>query len=214
MINPAKPHAARTSTTPRGAADGLPPVAVRHNASTHEPADIAGGAYPRNSDARICHYLNMRHDGRVLPELAETVVLRLLGLVRSEDLPAIAARWLSADVVDTESVRILAGHDPHDQWKVERLLADSVFEADATVPSTPEEAQRIAVDWVTMTWRDVGDTLWAVATLAHLGESDPDFDLGLFIGLHDEWSGGWGRLEPDLKTEAAHELGRLARGDG
>jgi hypothetical protein len=156
----------------------------------------------------------MRHDGQALPELAETVVLHQLGLVHSDDLPDIAARWLAADILDTQSVRILAGHDPHDRWALEQMLLESVSEAHVTVPSTPEEMQRIAVEWVTMTWRDVGDTRWAVATLAHLGESDPDFDLGLFIGLDDEWSGGWGRLEPDLRTEAAYELDRLLHGQG
>jgi hypothetical protein len=65
---------------------------------------------------------------------------------------------------------------------------------------------------VTTTWRESGDTRWAVATLARLGETDPEFDLGLFIGLDDEWNGGWGRLEPKLKAEAMHELDRLMHG--
>jgi hypothetical protein len=44
-----------------------------------------------------------------------------------------------------------------------------------------------------MKWRHSSDTRWAIATLAHLGETNPDFDPGLFVGLDDEWSGGWGR---------------------
>lgn len=58
---------------------------------------------------------------------------------------------------------------------------------------------------------DAGHPL-TVATLAHL-ETDPDFDLGLFIGLNDEWSGGWGRLDADLAQAAKQELGRLLHGD-
>jgi hypothetical protein len=145
----------------------------------------------------------------VLPDLVETVVLHQLGLVRSDDLPGIAARWLASDVVDTESVRLLAGHDPHDPWMLERLLADSVSEAEVEVPGDATTVQHIAVDWVTMTWRGSGDTRWAVSTLARLGETDPQFDLGLFIGLDDEWSSGWGRLESDLQSAARHELHRL-----
>ena len=159
------------------------------------------------------HALNMRSDGRVLPDLVETTVLHQLGLIRSDDLPDIAARWLAADVVDTESVRMLAGHNAHDPWALERLLADSVSEARMTVPATTDEQQRIAIDWVSMRWRDGRDTRWAVATLARLGETHFDFDLGLFVGLDDEWSGGWGRLEPHLKADAAAELDRLLHGE-
>jgi hypothetical protein len=65
-----------------------------------------------------------------------------------------------------------------------------------TVPSDPSAVQESAVDWISRTWRQTQDTRWAVTTLARLG--DPEFDLGLFIGLDDEWSGGWGRLDVDL----------------
>lgn len=156
---------------------------------------------------------DMRSDGEPLPDLAETVVLRRLGLVRSDELPNLAARWLASAVVDTESVRMLAGEDPHDPWTLERLLAEAVSEANVVVPSGNAEAQRIAVDWVTATWRGSGDTRWAVRTLAQLGETDPEFDLGLFVGLDDEWNGGWGRLEPDLRADAMRELDRLTHGD-
>lgn len=119
----------------------------------------------------------MRSDGRVLPDLAEAVVLHRLGLVRSDDLPDLAARWLAADLVDTESVRMLAGHDPNDPWMLEKLLADSVSEANASVPTNPADVQTDAIDWVTSTWRQLGDTPWAVSRLARLGETEPDFDL-------------------------------------
>jgi len=161
---------------------------------------------------RFCDLSVVRSDGRVLPDLAETVVLYRLGLVRSDDLPDLAARWLAADLVDTEAVRMLAGHDPNDPWMLQKLLTDSILEAGVTVSTGASEVQDIAVAWITGTWRESGDTRWAVATLARLGETDPDFDLGLFIGLDDEWSGGWGRLESDLKAAAKGELERLTHG--
>jgi hypothetical protein len=154
----------------------------------------------------------VRSDGAVLPDLVETVVLHQLGLVRSDDLPGIAARWLASDVIDTQSVRLLAGHDPHDPWMLEQLLADAVSEARVEVPGDVATVQHIAVDWVTMTWRESGDTRWAVSTLARLGETEPAFDLGPFIGLDDEWNGSWGRLKPDLQSAARHELERLLHG--
>jgi hypothetical protein len=154
----------------------------------------------------------MRSEAGVLPDLVETVVLHRLGLVRSDDLPDLAARWLAMDLVDTESVRMLAGHHPGDAWMLEKLLEDSVSEANVVVRSGHEEAQAIAVDWVTSTWRESGDTHWAVSTLARLGETFPEFDLGLFIGLDDESNGGWGRLEADLKLAATSELDQLLHG--
>jgi hypothetical protein len=93
-----------------------------------------------------------------------------------------------------------AGHN--DPWRLEQLLADAAAETGTTAPADPASLQAIAVDWNTATWRDNRDTRAAIATLNRLGETHPDFDLGLFIGLDDEWNGGWGRLEPDLKAVA------------
>ena len=50
------------------------------------------------------------------------------------------------------------------------------------------------------------------AALARLGETDPDFDLGLFIGLDHEWNGSWERLEPDLKAAADQQINHILHG--
>lgn len=50
-------------------------------------------------------------------------------------------------------------------------------------PTDRASGQAIAVAWVTSTWHDDHDTRAAIATLARLGETCPEFDLGLFIGL-------------------------------
>jgi len=156
----------------------------------------------------------MRSDGRALPDLAQTLVLRQLGLIRTDQLPDLAARWLAADMTDTPATRMLAGHNPRDPWRLDQLLADGATESGTTVPTDPASLQTIAVDWVTATWRDNHDTRAAIGTLARLGETYPDFDLGPFIGLDDEWNGGWGRLEPDLKAAAEQEIDRILHGPG
>ncbi len=92
---------------------------------------------------------------------------------------------------------------------LDQLLAEAAAETSATAPADPASLQAIAVDWVTATWRDNHDTRAAIATLARLGETYPDFDLGLFIGLDDEWNGGSGRLEPDLKAAAEEEIDHI-----
>jgi hypothetical protein len=145
----------------------------------------------------------------VLADLAQTLVLRQLGLVRTDQLPDLAARWLAADMTDSPSTRMLAGHNPTDPWVLDQLLAEAAAETGATAPTAPAARQAIAVDWVTTTWRHNHDTRTAIATLALLGETHADFDLGLFIGLDDEWIGGWGRLEPDLKAVAEKEINHI-----
>ena len=70
----------------------------------------------------------MRSDGCALPDLTQTLVLRQLGLVRTDQLPDLAARWLAADMTDSPSTRRLAWHNPRDSWAVDQLLADAAAE--------------------------------------------------------------------------------------
>lgn len=157
--------------------------------------------------------VRMNSDGATLPGPAETVVLLRLGLIRSDGLPGLAARWLAADVVDTPSVRMLAGEVPGDRWLVEDLLGASVVEADVVVPTEATVIESIAADRVAAIWRETGRTRWAVATLAELGNAHPELEgLGTFVGLDDEWGAGWGRTPSELEAEARYELERLSRG--
>ncbi len=148
----------------------------------------------------------MQSDGKPLPNLSEAAVLHDLGLIRTDQLPDLAARWLAVDLIDTEAVRMLAGHDSHDPAALEQLLADALREAQVEPPQEPALIESVVVEFVTTGWRYDGDTRGAVSTLAYVGETHLDFDLGLFIGLEDEWSGGWGRLAPDLKAAAEREI--------
>jgi len=72
-----------------------------------------------------------------MPDLAETVVLHRLGLLRSDDLPDLAARWLAADLADGESVRQLAGHDPHDPWGLEHCSRARCLRPGSKFHATP-----------------------------------------------------------------------------
>jgi hypothetical protein len=148
----------------------------------------------------------VRSDGSALPDLTQALVLRQLGLIRTDQLPDLAARWLAADMTDTPSTRMLAGHNPRDPWALDQLLADAAAETGATVPADDASRRAIALDWVASTWRDNNDTRTAVSTLARLGETYLELDLGRFIGLDDEWRGRWGRSEADLKVAAEQEI--------
>jgi hypothetical protein len=148
----------------------------------------------------------MRSDGRVLPDLTQTLALHQLGLIRSDELPDLAARWLAAGMTDTESTRMLAGHPRQDPWGLDQLLGAAADEASTAAPTDPAAIEDIAVSWVASRWLDDQDTRAAIRTLARLGETNPDLNLGRFIGLDDEWSGRWGRLPPALKAEADKNL--------
>jgi hypothetical protein len=154
----------------------------------------------------------MRSGGRVLPDLTETLVLRQLGLIRTDQLPDLAARWLATDLSDSPAIRMLAGHDTRDPWGLDQLLDQVAAETGAIAPAGTAATQAIAVSWVTSTWRDDHDTRAAITTLARLGETHPDFDLGLFIGLDNQWNGGWGRLDPDIKAAAEQEIHHILHG--
>jgi hypothetical protein len=148
----------------------------------------------------------MRSDGRALPDLTQTLVLHRLGLIRSDELPDLAARWLAAGMTDTESTRMLAGHPRQDPWGLDQLLNAAADETGTTTPADAAAIEDIALTWVASRWLDDHDTRAAVRTLARLGETNLDLNLGHFIGLDDEWSGSWGRLPPALKAEADKDL--------
>lgn len=154
----------------------------------------------------------MRWDGEALPDPMEVQVLRSLELIRTDALPSIAARWLASDVIDSDAVRDLAGHQPNDIWGLAALLDEVITDYAAPVAADAESQERLAVEWVAQTWRTNGDTRAAIATLARLGAAHPEFDFGPFIGLDDEWTGNWGRLPADLERASVDELLLVLRG--
>ncbi|MBB2925519.1 hypothetical protein [Cellulomonas cellasea] len=154
----------------------------------------------------------MHSDGSPLPNLSETAVLHTVGVIRTDQLPDLAARWLAADLVDTETVRMLAGHARHDPWSLEQLLRDVLDEAHVEPPRDPSTVRDVVAGYVAAQWQQDRDTPGAVVLLARLGASEPDLDLGPFIGLADEWAAGWGRPVPELQAAAETELERYLPG--
>jgi len=88
---------------------------------------------------------------------------------------------------------MLAGHNPRDLWKLDQLLAETAAETGTTAPTDLAAPARNRRRLGHRNLEDNHDTRAAIATLARLGVTYPDFDLGLFIGLDDEWNGGWGQ---------------------
>ncbi|TQL02674.1 hypothetical protein [Cellulomonas sp. SLBN-39] len=147
-----------------------------------------------------------------LPDLREAGALHDLGVIRTDQLPDLAARWLAADVVDSEAVRLLAGHARQDPEAIERLMRDALHEAQVEPLQGPSAAREVVLEHVSARWRLDHDTRGAVALLARLGESRPDLHLDEFIGLDDEWTGGWGRLAREVEAAAETTLSRSLPG--
>jgi hypothetical protein len=112
------------------------------------------------------------------------------------------------DAIPTSVIRQLhlRGAARHDPGGLDQLLGAAADEARTAAPDDPAVIQDIALTWVASRWLDDHDTRAAICTLARLGETNLDLNLGHFIGLDDEWSGGWGRLRPVLKAEADKTL--------
>jgi hypothetical protein len=143
------------------------------------------------------------------PGPAETAVLLTIGLVRTDDLPELAARWLADGTADTEAVRVLAGHVRDDHWALDQLMADVVEQLAVVVPVDPEDVSRIVLDHVAGEWAITGDTRRAVAVLSGLAQEDRGLMLGEdWVGLDDEWQGGWGRTVSQIRTVVQAELRR------
>lgn len=145
-----------------------------------------------------------------LPGLREAGVLHDLGVIRTDQLPDLAARWLATDTVDTEAVRMLAGHVRHDPEAIQRLMHDALQEAHVEPLQEPSAVRDVALKHISARWRLDHDTRGAVALLARLGEGRPDLHLDEFIGLDDEWTGGWGRLAREVEAAAEAKLSRSA----
>ena len=124
----------------------------------------------------------MRSDGRALPDLTQTLVLRQLGLIRTDQLPDLAARWLAADMTDSPSTRMLAGHNPANPHGCPTSCCPKAQQKPGPPhPQTPQyrsQSPSIGSPQPGATTTTPGSHRYP----AGLGETYPDFDLGLFIG--------------------------------
>lgn len=187
-------------STPMAVNEGLRWLGVDAPAGGQDEFDLAGlGRY------------RFTHEWIASPGPTEAALLYDLDLIGSEQLPALAAGWLAADVIDTASVRILAGHDPRDTDEARLLLEQVAREAAGRGHVEDRSALQVAVDWITARWRSDQDTRAAIRTLTSLSDRYPQFDLGLLVGL-DAHNGGWGTLPADLRAATTHEIGYFLHG--
>ena len=138
------------------------------------------------------------------PELAAAWLV--LDMVPTERVPWWAAEWL-AEGRDGPALRELAGLGARDSHEIRELLSAALAEAGAAVPDSPSAAAEI---WFSQTacLYEAGqvDERWVACVIDQVVRAS-DYDsavyelpLGGLYGVNDEWEGGWGRSEAELRT--------------
>lgn len=86
----------------------------------------------------------------IVPSPAQAAALRSLGLLRTDEMPMLAAHWLVEH--DSVALRRLAGLDSSDAWSIEQVWPDVL--ADLRVDEASDErAWDLAFSFQLATWR-------------------------------------------------------------
>lgn len=131
----------------------------------------------------------------------------VLGTLATERTPWWAAQWL-AEGHDGVALRELAGLNGKDPHAVRDLLPAALAEVGAVLPPTRVAAATEAFrDLAEMHLSRRTDAQWVVQRVEQIlvqTEYDDELfsqPLGHLYGLDDEWEGGWGRTQVELKAE-------------
>jgi hypothetical protein len=147
----------------------------------------------------------------VIPSAFEAAALVRLGMLRSDDLPMLAAHLLIN--VDAPALRRVAGLDKSDGWLIDQVWPEAMGELG--VPDlSPEEAWDLAMTYQIASWR-AGEksTVEVIRTVVRF-YIDNDYprwapEAGSLYGFEDELDGGWGRKPDEVLAEAGETLNEL-----
>jgi hypothetical protein len=150
---------------------------------------------------------------KTVPTPPEAAALRELGMLRSDELPMIAANWLVDR--DTPALRRLAGLDESDAWLIDKVWADVTAELNVESVST-EAAWQLAMTHEIAAWRagekSTVDVLREVVRF-YIDNGYPKWarEAAHLYGLEDELDGSWGRKPDDVLAEVGRTLDELER---
>ncbi len=125
-------------------------------------------------------------------------------LVDPAQVPMWAAYWI-VDGLDTPALRDLAGLDGHDPFEVRRLTANALGEMHVAVDDLQTAAELVLTDEAERCLAGLTTERALAAALDHLyvrsGYADEILrqPLGAEYGIDDEWVGGWGRTDDQLR---------------
>jgi hypothetical protein len=129
-----------------------------------------------------------------------------LGMLDARMVPWWAAQWL-ADGHDGEALRELAGLNDRDVVAIDQLLGDALIDTGTAMPVNDRAAA--TTDFVEiarqladhrLTELEVVKAVDEVALKVDYSDDVIELPLGQLYGIEDEWIGGWGRSEPELKA--------------
>jgi hypothetical protein len=131
-----------------------------------------------------------------------------LNVLPAERVPLWAAHWLAAGN-DGDALRTLAGlsakDDPRD---IHDLVPEALADCGVTIPDSDSAAAQVAFTHLArLHGNGLAGERWILGKVCEIvarsGYADSVMSppLGGISGLDDEWEGGWGRTEPELKAE-------------
>ncbi len=130
--------------------------------------------------------------------------MKLDVLVDPSQVPMWAAHWI-VDGLDTPSLRDLAGLDGRDPFDVRDLTTSALHEMGVVVDDLHEAADLVLTDEAERCLAGRTNERALAAAIDDLyirsGYADELLrqPLGAEYGLHDEWVGGWGRTDSQLR---------------
>lgn len=147
-----------------------------------------------------------------VPTPSQAAALRQLGLLRSDELPLIAAHLLIN--LDTPALRQLAGLAGSDTWLIDRVWPEALDEL-GVADLDSQQAWKIAVvflvDALHAGDRSAEEVLRAVARF-FVENGYPSWapEASHIYGLEDELDGRWGRTRDAVLADAVEVLAELA----
>jgi hypothetical protein len=152
----------------------------------------------------------------VIPNPEQGAALRQLRMLRTDEVPMLAAHWL-ADF-DSPMLRRLAGLSASEGWLIDQLWPEVLADLGVNEASGEQEWD-LAISFQLAAWRSGERTTTDVMSQvirAYIENDYPRYapEAGHLYGLDDELAGEWGRAHEDVLAEAEQTLTEWAERRG
>jgi hypothetical protein len=144
----------------------------------------------------------------VIPSPSQGAALRQLGMLRTDEIPLLAAHWL--EKLDSSAVRQIAGLNGPEGWLIDQLWPEVLTDLGVHEVSS-EKGWDLAMAFQLAAWqageRSTGEVMSHVIR-AYVENDYPGYlpEAGYLYGLDDELGGGWGRASEDVLADARSTL--------
>jgi hypothetical protein len=174
-------------------------------------ASRADRGHPRT--IRTCRFRAVQNGPvPVVPNPGEGAALRQLGVLRTDELPMLAAQWLVE--LDSPALRRLAGLDESDGWLIDQVWPEVLADL-GVATAAGEQAWDLAITFLVGSWRAGDRTTLDVLREVIRAYIDNDYlryapEAGHLYDLDDELDGGRGRPRREVLAEIEQTLAEWA----